>query len=216
MMRRHDLLAVEPAAWEAMLRRHPDLTEAPLVADWSRLGRPVIVRRRSPGEDPATVPAALPLPPCHGKLRLAFDLVSMQGSRSREAVLLRDAAAVAPAAWQPAIAALVDVGGPAPRVFGALLWEHLTGLPYLTIRSDLDLSWTVADEHEARALVELLARLELGPVRLDGELEMPDGAAVNWREFAHATSPSTPVLVKTMNGVALRARAALFQAAGPE
>ncbi len=212
-MLRHDLLAVEPAAWEAMLRRHPDLTEAPLVTDWSRRGRPVIVRRRSAGED-ATVPVALPLPPCHGKLRLAFDLVSMQGVRRRDAILLRDAAAVAPAAWQRVIAALVDAGGTAPRVFGALLWEHLTGLPYLTARSDLDLLWKVADEHEAQALIEMLPRLEpLGPVRLDGELEMPDGAAVNWREFAHATSPSTPVLVKTMSGVAMRARGALFRAA---
>jgi len=36
-------------------------------------------------------------------------------------------------------------------------------------------------------LVEGLLRLDAGgPIRLDGELELPDGAAVNWRELAQS------------------------------
>ena len=57
-------------------------------------------------------------------------------------VLLRDAVGAAPAEWQPVVAALLDLGetvGITPRVFGALLWEDVTGLPYLTAQSDLDL-----------------------------------------------------------------------------
>jgi Phosphoribosyl-dephospho-CoA transferase MdcG len=77
----------------------------------------------------------------------------------------------APAAWQPVIAALLDLGeavGVAPRVFGALLWEHATGLAYLTAQSDLDLLWSISDERSAALLVEGLLRLDAaGPVRLE-------------------------------------------------
>jgi phosphoribosyl-dephospho-CoA transferase len=61
-------------------------------------------------------------------------------------------------------------------------------------------------------LVEGLLRLDTeGPVRLDGELELPDGAAVNWRELAQSDANlGGKVLVKTMDGVEVRTRAALF------
>jgi phosphoribosyl-dephospho-CoA transferase len=99
----------------------------------------------------------------------------------------------------------------APRVFGALLWEHATGLPYLTAKSDLDLLWSISDERTAMLLVERLVKLETeGPVRLDGELEMPDGAGVNWRELAHNSDQRGQVLVKAMDGVEVRTKAALF------
>jgi hypothetical protein len=49
-------------------------------------------------------------------------------------------------------------------------------------------------------------------VRLDGELELADGAGVNWRELAQAVANITPeVLVKTMDGVEVRTRAGLFR-----
>ena len=62
--------------------------------------------------------------------------------------------------WRPVIAALLDLGdavGIAPRVFGGLLWEHATGLPYLTAQSDLDLLWSSSDERTAAVLVERAA-----------------------------------------------------------
>ena len=101
----------------------------------------------------------------------------------------------------------------APRVFGALLWQHATGLPYLTARSDLDLLWSVSDERTATLIVEGLLQLDEGsPVRLDGELELTDGAAVNWRELARSGArPDDELLVKTMDGVEFRTRAALFR-----
>src|SRR5580704_9227519 len=144
MLRRHDLLLVEPTGWDAMLRGHPGLADLPLVADWARHHRPVIVRRRMAGDLADGVPAALPLPPCHGKRRLAFSFDSGATVAKWPPVLLGDAARTAPAGWQPVIAALLDLGeavGMTPRVFGALLWEHLTGLPYLTAQSDLDMLW---------------------------------------------------------------------------
>ena len=51
-----------------------------------------------------------------------------------------------------------------------------------------------------------------GPVRLDGELELPCGAEVNWRELAQSCADAgDELLVKTMEGVEVRTRAALFR-----
>jgi phosphoribosyl-dephospho-CoA transferase len=217
-LRRHDLLQADPAAWDAMLRCHPGLGDLPLVADWARLRRPVIVRRRIAGDSLDSVPAALPLPPCYGKLRLAFSFSSDEAVTALPPVPLRDAAHAAPAKWQPVIAGLLDLGETVaitPRLFGALLWQHTTGLPYLTDRSDLDLLWPISDERNAASLVEGLLQLDASsPVRLDGELELADGAAVNWRELAQTVANTTAeVLVKTMDGVEVRTRAGLFRTA---
>ena len=214
-LRRHDLLRAAPPAWDAMLQLHPGVARLPLVADWARLGRPVMVRRRVAGDAPGSVPAALPLPPIHGKLRVAFSFPPGADLAGSPPVLLRDVAGTAPANWQPVVSALLDlgeaVGGP-PRVFGALLWEHATGLPYLSPASDLDLLWQVPSAQAAADLVRGLLRLDAGgPVRLDGELELPDGAGVNWRELADARRyPADGVLAKTMDAVELRPRSGLF------
>ena len=195
-----------------MLEGRPELAEIPLVADWALLSRPVIVRRRSPGERTGDIPAALPLPPSHGKQRIALSFPPEASIARLPSVLLEDAALAAPAAWQPTVAALLECGRKAssvPSVFGALLWEYATRLPYLTARSDLDLLWPVSSEEEASLLVGELLRLDCdGPVRIDGELLLPDGAAVHWREYADATSE---VLAKTMDGVEVRPKAELFR-----
>jgi phosphoribosyl-dephospho-CoA transferase len=216
MLQRHDLLRVEPSAWDAMLGCYPGLADLPLVADWARLDRPVIVRRRMVGDYADGVPAALPLPPCYGKKRLAFGFSSRAAMMVLPPVLLRDAVPAAPTSWHPTLDALLELGyavGITPRVFGALLWQHSTGLPYLTARSDLDLLWSVSDERTAISLVEGLIRLDAnGPVRLDGELELPEGAAVNWREVAQGiTDPGHELIVKTMDGVELRTWTRIFR-----
>ena len=215
MLRRHDLLRPGPAAWDAMLQTRPDLADVPLLADWARLGRPVIVRRRLPCDAADDVPAAVPLPPSLGKQRIALGFPPGAGLAALPPVRLRDAAAAAPAAWRPVIASLVTAGedaGHEPCVFGALLWQHVTGLAYLGTRSDLDLLWHVPDEPVAARLTRTLTRLDTaGPVRLDGELVLPDGAGVNWREFAQAEGTAATVLAKTMDGVDARPKAGLFR-----
>jgi len=215
-LRRHDLLRADPAAWDAMLRCHPGLGDLPLVADWARLRRPVIVRRRIAGDSLDSVPAALPLPPCHGKLRLAFSFPSDAAVVALPPVPLRDAVQGAPVKWQPVLAALLDLGEAletTPHVFGALLWQHTTGLLYLTARSDLDLLWSISDERSVALLVAGLLEIDASsPVRLDGELELADGAGVNWRELAQTGANTiAEVLVKTMDGLEVRTRAGLFR-----
>lgn len=214
-MRRHDLLRIDPAIWDAMLLGHPGLAKIPLVADWASRAWPVIVRRPMPGDLPAGVPAALPLPPSYGKHRVGFSFASMQDVVPLPPILLDDAAAGAPAAWQPTIAGALALGaalGVPPRVFGGLLWQHLTGMAYLSPQSDIDLLWRVDDQRSATALVAGLSRLDAeSPMRLDGELELPDGSGVSWRELARATDIGDgEVLVKSMDGVAMRRSTDLF------
>jgi phosphoribosyl-dephospho-CoA transferase len=215
-LHRHDLLGVDSAVWDAMLRTRPDLADLSVVALWARCNRPVIVRRRVASDPAAALPAGLPLPPMYGKRRLAFNLASDSGVVALSPVLLRDAAQTAPPAWQPIIGALLqlaDTSGLKPRVFGALLWQYATGLPYLRDGSDLDLLWSVSDEDTTTALVEGLARLDrTGPIRLDGELIFADGAAVNWREFGNG---NTDLLIKNMDGVQIRSRSSLFRMRSP-
>ena len=220
MLQRHDLLRPSLQAWDAMLRSRPDLAEAPLLKDWVRLGRPVIVRRRLSGEVMNDVPTAVPLPPSHGKRRIAVGFPPGAALAAAPPVLLRDAKAAAPTDWRRVIASLVAVGedtGAEPFVFGGLLWEHLTGLAYLTAGSDLDLLWRVPGEAVAEQVVQTLARLDAaGPVRLDGELVLSDGAGVNWREFARARrADGSTVLAKTMDGVEVRPTAGLFRSRVP-
>ena len=214
-MRRHDLLLVDPLAWQAVLEEHALLTALPLVTGWAAKQWPVIVRRQTMTDTASVIPVALPLPPCYGKHRVGFSLPSKQGVTAYPRVLLRNAATTAPPEWQTVIAGLVALGRQvdvAPRVFGALLWEHITGLPYVTKRSDLDLLWAVSDHATAATLLAGLQRLDAqSPVALDGELELPDGGGVNWREMAlSAERGCDEVLVKTMHGVTTCQVAGLF------
>ncbi len=60
---RHDLVAAAPAAWDALLAGRRDLDGVPHLPGWAKAGRPLIVRRRVPGEGDDLVPLGLPLPP---------------------------------------------------------------------------------------------------------------------------------------------------------
>jgi phosphoribosyl-dephospho-CoA transferase len=225
MPRRHELLLVTEGAWRAVRNGHPALDGLPgrvgdLVAGWARNGWPVILRRPAPGDVPDAIPAGLPLPPEYGKLRLAFGLPKSPAPARVAPVLLKDARQAAPDAWQPTISLLLRLGelaGSPPRVFGALLWQYLTGLHYLHSRSDLDLLWALPDRPTAAALLPMLRHLEeTAPMRLDGEVLLAGGAGVNWRELLDATERcGGDVLVKTTQGVEIRQTSSLFDGCLP-
>jgi phosphoribosyl-dephospho-CoA transferase len=204
---RHALLRVGPQAYRLALDARPDLASETLLFDWAALSRPLIARRRGPRDVAGLTPAGIPLPPSHGKKRIALQLAPGAILAVEPPPLLAVCAHAAPAAWLPAIEAIVELGaraGVEVRIFGALAWSALTGLAYLSASSDLDLLLQLTARTNARALLEGLARVEAdAPMRLDGELVRQDiGAAANWREFA---AGANEVLVKSVAGVALRA-----------
>jgi phosphoribosyl-dephospho-CoA transferase len=222
--RRHELLHVAPDVWASALAQRPALADLPLLERWAQREWPVIVRRRAEGEDPGMVPVGVPLPPAAGKCRVALVLPPGGILQRSPPPLLGAAAKVADEGWQSTIASLLALGartGVEPSAFGSLLWEHLTGLTYLSAQSDLDVLWPVPADFDALSLVFGIARVQHDtPLRIDGEVVFPDGSAVNWRELwnvhriAHWAEDRATVLAKTMEGVRLLDIASLPGAGG--
>ncbi len=159
------------------------------------------------------IPVGIPLPPAVGKVRLAALVAPEDVVEKLPSVTLRDAHREVLPPWQKTVNLLLDLAersGVEPRVFGSLLWQRLTGLPYLSASSDLDLLWPATDAQAAAHLAERLAAIERdNPVRFDGEFLLPEGGGVHWREWMDAPCE---VLVKTMTEVQLCAAANLFPA----
>lgn len=203
---RHRLIYLDAGRWPDILAAHPAARNIPEVVDWSATGRPLIARRPLSGDGAGTVPLGLPLPPALGKQRLAFTVPPQAILSDGPPPLLIDAAQDAPAAWQPTIAAVVALD-PETRCFGSLAWAYLTGLPYLSATSDLDLLWQVRDAEAAARLAPIVQIATAAAMRLDGEFVTPAGHAVQWREWA---SGIPELLVKAMDGNRIIARTAVF------
>jgi phosphoribosyl-dephospho-CoA transferase len=202
---RHDLLHVAPHAWTAALVAY-SLGDVPFLAQWADRGWPVIVRRRLESDGSDVVPVGVPLPPAAGKLRFALKIPQTAVTVRAPPTSLRIVAAKAELGWQPTIAGLIALGeqhGIEPAAFGSLLWEHHTGLTYLSPTSDLDVIWRAQAGCNVANLLRGIAQIErVAPMRIDGELIFQDGAA-NWRELYKALGEDGPaeILVKTMDGV---------------
>jgi phosphoribosyl-dephospho-CoA transferase len=218
--RRHDLLHVAPDVWASLLAFRPPLADLPLLGEWADRGWPVIVRRRCEADDRHLVPVGVPLPPLAGKRRVAL-LIPPDGVLQRSLPpSLHATAKAADPGWRSTIDALVAVGarsGVEPAAFGSLLWQHLTGLAYLSPHSDLDVLWPIPANFDVHSLVCSIAEIQHdAPLRIDGEIIFPDGSAVNWRELwnVHQAPDRATVLAKTMESVRLLDVASLAYVAG--
>ncbi|MEE7494415.1 malonate decarboxylase holo-[acyl-carrier-protein] synthase [Methylobacterium oryzae] len=208
--RRHDLVQVDPAAWAAWRADRPDLATVPHLAGWAASGRPLIVRRRVPGETGDAVPLGLPLPPADGKRRIGLALPASALSPA-PAVSLSEAAAHAPEPWGSTVDALTALGrrhGLVPRPFGSLLWQAVTDLTYLSTTSDLDLLWPGRPPVPSGLLDGIAAVADKAPMGIDGEILLPDGAGLHWRELRDAPEDGA-VLAKSLDRLALRPVAGL-------
>ena len=93
-------------------------------------------------------------------------------------------------------------------VYGSLAWEYRCGTAYVRADSDVDLLF---DGQAAPPLEPVLSFAQAlsndaSAPRLDGELILPGGAAVAWREFARRPEE---LLIKGAGGPALCARASI-------
>jgi phosphoribosyl-dephospho-CoA transferase len=186
-----------------MLGVRRELATDSLVANWVDRGWPLVGRRPLAGE-PDGAPLGLPLPPLSGKKRLSFLMPRDAVVATMRPPGLRSAIRVAPRCWRSTLLRLCQLASEEAAeigVFGSLSWRLITGLDYLTDRSDLDFILHIHRDTRLRPLTEELARIEAdAPMRLDGELVRGDGAAINWREV-HAGARE--LLVKSSAGVAL-------------
>ena len=183
--RRHDLVFVSPTAWRSFLESRAELAADPLIAGWVDRGWPLIARRLAP-EEGHGVPVGLPLPPSAGKRRIGLLMDPVRIRSIARPPLLSAAFRVAPAAWIPTLRTLNHVAtrlGVEARVFGSLAWCLLTGLNYLTARSDLDFTLSLPHPRDFAELMTELGSIDsAAPMRLDGEIVRDDGAGVHWRE----------------------------------
>jgi phosphoribosyl-dephospho-CoA transferase len=207
---RHTLVKASAAGWTAAMRRYPELAREPIIEGWARAGRPLIVRRPSCSDAAGMIPLGLPLPPSHGKRRIAVALAPGEIVTSAPPPSLADAAAAAPCPWRETIDLLLQLL-PETRTFGSLAWQHLTGLPYLSDGSDLDLLWPLSSARQAGTLPSDIAWIaNQAPMRLDGEIVGAAGG-VQWRELTG--TDENKVLVKGPLGVHSTTRAAFLSGA---
>ena len=203
---RHDLVFVTRTGWRALFAMREDLAVDPLATRWPEEGWPTIRRRALPHE-PAGVPLGMPLPPSAGKRRLSFLLQSHDVGEIARPPLLSVASRSAPRAWWPTLGHLEKLAlrySAEARVYGSLAWQIVTGLEYLSDRSDIDVLLDVHCHTDLDGLAAGLAEIEAtAPMRLDGELMREGGVAVNWRELR---SGAREVLVKDVDGVRLLSR----------
>lgn len=206
---RHELLRIAPPLWSQALASRPDLAAMPLLGGWADRGWPVIVRRRTVGERPDHVPLGVPLPPAAGKLRIALTVPEAAALERLPPAALSIVEPTADRTWWSAIDALVALGARlavTPTSFGSLLWEHETGLRYLSGEFDLDVLLYAHRGCDLHSLLAGIAGIErTAPMRIDGEIVFADGSAVNWRELRAAVNGETSgaVMVKSIDQVRL-------------
>jgi phosphoribosyl-dephospho-CoA transferase len=122
--------------------------------------------------------------------------------------LLTEVAQAAPPAWRATIDRLLRLDAHT-RAYGSLLWQHLTGLPYLDARSDLDLLWERRIGGLTNLLLEEIADIARdAPMTIDGEIIAPPDKAVHWQELRRGAEP---LLVKQWDRVLLMSRDSFLQ-----
>jgi phosphoribosyl-dephospho-CoA transferase len=210
MYSRHELAWLSSRGWEAAIdRAQPGQREA--IEQWRRQDWPAIVRRADADLEPGQVSLGIPVPPSSDgvKGRIALNVLKADVARHSLPLALADAAQAAPERWHAPLAELVTrSSGLALRAYGSLAMQAITGQPYLTPASDIDLLFAPSDMaslHEGLLLLEQYS----AQLPLDGEIVFPSGAAVAWKEWLGAAPMQSRVLVKDAGAVRLASIAEL-------
>ncbi|HEY8974481.1 MAG TPA: malonate decarboxylase holo-[acyl-carrier-protein] synthase [Burkholderiaceae bacterium] len=209
-LHRQQLLRLTPDGWGRVLARPRDAAERECLALWAGQNLPLVVTRQ-PGSGGDAIAVGLPAPARFGRLRIALsvapgDVLALDEFPPAQAVTpLLPRASVA--RWRALLATLA-LDGCRARVYGGFGWQAITRLSYVHDESDLDLLLPVASAARADEVARLLATAAWDGPRLDGELLLPDGAAIAWREWLdHRQGRASRVLVKRLRGVALESPA---------
>ena len=191
-LRRHDLAWIDPSYCGVTC---DDATE---LRAWAARHLPVVVGRQDGSPD--GVRLGFTLPGTGPRRRIGVNAspaaILVHGAPPR----LEDILVYAPPMWQPRLAQVardLDEAGLTPRAYGSLVTQAFSGEACLRPGSDVDILIDCDNREAALAALDVLARHGEGPPRLDGELRMPSGWAVAWRELAQARTRGGQVLAKS-------------------
>ncbi|RKI61432.1 malonate decarboxylase holo-[acyl-carrier-protein] synthase [Corallococcus sp. AB049A] len=182
---RHDWVYLG-AGWADQVRSPPGPDVVTQVTAWREQGRPFAVARQEPEDADDTLRLGLTLP---GRRHLSLHVALSAVERHLPPPTVQEVRASAPAAWGPALDDVIALGSALDLtvgVFGSLAWQHRSGVPYVRPLSDVDLLFAPARWSDVERLLfglEAVSRRH-SVVRLDGEVLLPDGGAVSWRELA--------------------------------
>jgi phosphoribosyl-dephospho-CoA transferase len=217
MFSRHELVWLSGAGWQAARTAALPAQQA-AIERWQREDWPAIVRRNDAdtGADTVCLGIALaPAPSDGSKQRIALRALKADVVRTLAALPLRAVLDAAPAAWQAGLAALdAQAQRLTIRVYGSLALQALTGQPYVTPSSDIDLLFYPATLPELRAGLALLSA-HAASLPLDGEVVFPSGDAVAWKEWIDAQRHNARVLVKHNSAVRLADTRTLLETLAP-
>jgi phosphoribosyl-dephospho-CoA transferase len=205
-LQRHQLVRLTSEGWAGVQSGDREPLAQAALAHWAAHDLPLVVTRQRV-DDSEQVALGLPAPMCWGRRRLAL---SVPAAALRDPHGFPEPAAITPllapperAAWTRLTDRLAALGV-APQVYGSHGWQVITCLAYLREGSDLDLWLPVRDAAQADAAAALLDDTDWRSPRLDGEIGLPDGAAVAWREWQQwRAGRADAVLVKHRTGVRL-------------
>jgi len=165
VFRRHAFVRLAEHAWRVAT---PEGGDVEVLREWIACGRPLIVRRPCLSDDEKEVFLGLALP---GKRRMAFR------------VPVESVCAVElPPVWT---GEEFDCAGRVFRLYGSRAWETLTGLPYVTPDSDLDLIVDIDSLAEWESFLASGLQLPALP-RVDLEVIFRGDASFSWREYLGA------------------------------
>ena len=203
---RHARAWLDWPASSSLIAMTDDTHRAAIDAHAER-GHAFVARRRQPCDGPEGIPLGLRLPRGQAVRSLSFCVPAAAIRTVADAMPLADALALEsaiPPAWRQTVQALVQQMqhiALVPRIYGSLAWQAGSGVGYVDDDSDLDLLLRPVSKEQAKACLDLLdTASRTATMRLDGEMEFPDGSAVAWKELA---SGATSMLVKKIDGVAL-------------
>jgi malonate decarboxylase holo-[acyl-carrier-protein] synthase len=205
-LRRHDWVFLRPD-WRRWLAAPLPAGEEKALALWLEKNRPLVVARRGENEAPGLLRLGLALP---GKRRIGLVVPVEAVTLRRPPPLLLEVLENGSAFWPEAMRELeMAIAGAAPviRVFGSFAWQFFAADPaliYVTRDSDIDLLLAPAEAGQLNihlALLQDFANRWPAP-RLDGEIALPGGDFVSWREYF---ARPKKILVKGADHVSLRA-----------
>jgi phosphoribosyl-dephospho-CoA transferase len=208
---RHMLVWLVDAGWNAVQATTEPQHKAAFKL-WQSQSWPLIVRRADADAADDEICLGLPLPPDEdtgAKVRISLraqvrHIRKTTGAMELAAVLQSSSMERAP------LAALErDAAGMHLRVYGSHAMEAITGLPYVSPTSDIDLLFHPASQRHLEEGVATLSR-HAARLPLDGEIVFPGGAAVSWKEWQMAVANPAKVMVKELHAVRLADTASLL------